>query len=276
MLGKRTVLAAALLLIVVDLNRAARQPKPPALQREKIILIMRTEGVRLTRKGKTTGPRMPAYSRFEVRPGTTIKTGRRSRGEVHIGKLAVVRLQENTVFQIKKQTKRGRIMDTLTRLIDGKVLVKARKGFLLRSRFRLQTPTAVMAVRGTEFVVEAGKAETTVRVLEGVVDAAKFQGETPEGDVAQGEASQVSAGQEIDVAEGQDPSQPEDMSPEEIQEVRAWGQQPELETVMEEELALEGTESIEGEPGGEAPGNDEESPSEEDGSEVMEPDDGQK
>ncbi len=61
--------------------------------------------------------------------------------------------------------------ETKTRLDSGRVLTKVKK-LKANERFAIQTPTAVCAVRGTEFDTMAGEAGTFVSVYHGVVGVA--------------------------------------------------------------------------------------------------------
>lgn len=58
-------------------------------------------------------------------------------------------------------------------LLVGKILTKIKKRLGMEPSFRMGTPTAVITVRGTEFMTEVGKqGKTEVYVYEGVVEVA--------------------------------------------------------------------------------------------------------
>ncbi len=81
---------------------------------------------------------------------------------------SLVRLSPNSRLQVRVEGERGALTKTLE-LEFGELW--ARVTFQDGSDFRIQTPTGVVAVKGTEFVVRVGPdGATTVITLEGAVD----------------------------------------------------------------------------------------------------------
>jgi hypothetical protein len=91
---------------------------------------------------------------------------------VHLGDGVLIRLKENSVFKVEKLRLKKSALRISLRLIAGKALVKIVKRLAHGSRLRVRTPTAVLAVRGTTFIVDIQAAKTEIKVLEGVVRAA--------------------------------------------------------------------------------------------------------
>jgi ferric-dicitrate binding protein FerR (iron transport regulator) len=90
-------------------------------------------------------------------------------------------------------------------LFIGDVLVKVRKRLGSSPSFRMGTPTAVITVRGTRFLVEVNKRKTIVEVFEGLVEVAGIMERSPHVLIRPG----FSTGVDRDRA----PEQPREMNP---------------------------------------------------------------
>jgi len=103
----------------------------------------------------------------KVEEGSSIRTGANSQADIltEQGHHFIVR-DETTLEFTSLQAD-----ETKTRLETGKVLSKVHK-LKANERFSLQTPTAVCAVRGTEFDTISGQGGTLVAVYRGVVGVA--------------------------------------------------------------------------------------------------------
>ncbi|MDH3393460.1 MAG: FecR family protein, partial [Desulfobulbaceae bacterium] len=101
-----------------------------------------------------------------------IETDEESRVMLRFDDMSVLTLGEESIVEInemiydpKKNTR-----NTLVKLVRGKLRVKASKIATENPNFEVRTPTAVIGVRGTEFVVDVdAKGGTKVITLEGLV-----------------------------------------------------------------------------------------------------------
>jgi hypothetical protein len=104
--------------------------------------------------------------------GDIIETKTESRAELILNDGTVIKVNENTIFKIEKLTdpnnKESRRSFALT---AGSVWLKVKKLFGTTDEFSIKTPTAVAAVRGTEFQMSLeSNNDMKVVVKEGVVD----------------------------------------------------------------------------------------------------------
>ncbi|MFQ5433227.1 MAG: FecR domain-containing protein, partial [Nitrospinota bacterium] len=103
------------------------------------------------------------------------ETDENSRLEIVFDDLSILTLGEETAIEINEMVydpKTNR-RDALISMTVGKVKIKASKITAEKRNFRVETPTAVIGVRGTEFIVEVGlKGETKVITIEGLVSVA--------------------------------------------------------------------------------------------------------
>jgi hypothetical protein len=103
-------------------------------------------------------------------------------------------MEPNTLLRVQEAGRVGRFRQFLVQLVEGRLLSnipKWNRG--ARARFKVRTPVAVAAVRGTVFVTDASTATATVAVYDGVVQAGTAGG--PPADVAANQQTDlVSAG----------------------------------------------------------------------------------
>jgi len=103
------------------------------------------------------------------------ETDENSRLEIVFDDLSILTLGEETAIEINEmiydpKTNRREALITMT---VGRVKIKASKIAAEKRNFRVETPTAVIGVRGTEFIIEVGiKGETRVITIEGLVSVA--------------------------------------------------------------------------------------------------------
>jgi hypothetical protein len=204
-------------------------------------VVFRIEGVltKKSRKGKKQKRvLLPAFVKASLKPGDEVRTRARSRAEIHLGDGILVRLKENTVFKVERLKEKKGVLNVSLRLLAGKILLKVAKGLRAGYLVKVHTPTAVAAVRGTMFVVDAQAAKTGVKVLEGTVRAATVSEDAANPEEA---GRDVEAGQQVAAAQGQPLSEPEPMSAEETAQESTWAQEPEMvvETSAEDESVPE-------------------------------------
>ena len=103
------------------------------------------------------------------------ETDENSRLEIVFDDLSILTLGEETAIEINEmiydpKTKRREALITMT---VGRIKIQASKIAAGKRNFRVVTPTAVIGVRGTEFIVEVGlNGETKVITIEGLVSVA--------------------------------------------------------------------------------------------------------
>lgn len=227
------LLAAVMLAAPVSSASAEAREAAP-----KATVVFRIAGVlaKKSRKGKKVKRiLLPAFVQTSLRPGDEVRTHARSRAEVRLGDGVLVRLKENTVFKVERLKSKKDVPSISLRLLTGKILLKVAK-LGSGSRVRVRTPTAVVAVRGTMFVVDAQAAKTEIKVLEGTVRTAAI-GDAAS-DMEESAGKDVSAGQEVAALQGRPLSEPELMSAEETAQETGWAQEAEIaapETVVGEE-----------------------------------------
>ena len=148
-------------------------------------------------------PKTPKVGRL-VRAGDIIRTGPDSSIEIRWVRWAGgmrIKIGPSTNFTVKRaklntSTKEG---DTLLRVDAGKVWVRVRQALTGKSKFEVETPTVVAAIRGTIFSVEVGEdGASKIEVLEGKValsPAAGGKGEI----ISPGQATLVAKGAAADI-----------------------------------------------------------------------------
>ncbi len=107
-----------------------------------------------------------------INQSDVIKTGNGAFCDIRVGG-SVIRIKEKSRVVFSSLLHKGASENTTLGLDVGKILCKPKK--LLKSdSFMIKTPTAVAAVRGTQFIVEADSLETTrIKVFTGKLRIAK-------------------------------------------------------------------------------------------------------
>ena len=107
-----------------------------------------------------------------IKENDAITTGDNSSCDIRIGE-SIIRIKSKSDVKIASLLKNDKVENTAINLDSGKIICKAKK-LSKEESFLVKTPTAVAAIRGTQFIVEADKALTTrVKVFEGEVKVAK-------------------------------------------------------------------------------------------------------
>ena len=115
---------------------------------------------------------------IETKIGDTIEendiiiTGDKSSCDVKIGS-SILRITSKSNVKVASLIKDNRIENNTINLDAGKIICKVIKSSK-EEKFLVKTPTAIAAVRGTQFIVEADKKLTTrIKVFQGEVSVAK-------------------------------------------------------------------------------------------------------
>jgi hypothetical protein len=107
-----------------------------------------------------------------IRENDIIITGERSSCDVKLGS-SIIRIKEKSKMSFAMLSNKNNAESTSLELQEGKLLCKPKK-LLKGDSFTVKTPTAVAAVRGTEFTIEADPEKTTrIKVFDGKVAVAK-------------------------------------------------------------------------------------------------------
>ncbi len=126
--------------------------------------------VQLMRQGKTSWSKLRFNQR--VFEGDRIRTALNARVELQMPDGSVIKINENSMFDVKEiRTPQNEREDKMKfTLWVGSIFAKFQKIIEQRQSREVESPSAVVAVRGTEFDMEVDQQQTTtVRVYEGRV-----------------------------------------------------------------------------------------------------------
>jgi hypothetical protein len=115
---------------------------------------------------------LPVEANMPLESGDRIRTGFNSSAEILIDDGSILKLEDNAKMELT-----GLYVDSATKKVKtrlylaiGRLFSNIAQMMNRESRFDVQTPTAIVGIRGTEFVVELADAEETdVGVFEGSV-----------------------------------------------------------------------------------------------------------
>ena len=124
-------------------------------QNDTLIVVTRVAGdVLVERSGKSK--RLKFNSLLEEGDLLISKKGK---ADIQIGPGSIVRLQPHSKLVIKTAYKKGNVERTSVKLNQGSLFTKIFNKMIGDSYFRVETPSAVAAVRGTEFLISNGDAK---------------------------------------------------------------------------------------------------------------------
>lgn len=107
---------------------------------------------------------MPLYQ------GDKIETKRESRCEITLNNGDVIRIDENSLFTVESYSEKDSSTAAESSLSIGRIWANIRRLFSDDAYFKVKSPSAVIAVRGTIYRVDAAEDQSTqVRVYEGAV-----------------------------------------------------------------------------------------------------------
>jgi FecR protein len=116
-------------------------------------------------------PWRPVDDHETLAPGMEVRTTANSTARLRFSDGSVVALDRSTVFAVDRSDRRQSIFS----LKFGRL--KAAFAGFFSSRISIRTPTAVCAVRGTVFELDAGKQGTRVNMAEGVLEVKDDRGQ---------------------------------------------------------------------------------------------------
>ncbi len=141
--------------------------------------------------------------RVELQKNTRVQTGANSQALVTLRRgEEVIQLRSNSLFSLDQLGEE----ETQIRMPVGKAQFRVDPNRRIKRRFVVRTPTAVVGVKGTEFVMGAGDGATSMLTLSGTVEMASA--EAPKVQIA------VSAGQASKLEVGSAPTPPVSVPPE--------------------------------------------------------------
>ncbi|PIS46727.1 MAG: hypothetical protein COT17_07085 [Elusimicrobia bacterium CG08_land_8_20_14_0_20_51_18] len=108
-----------------------------------------------------------------LREGCTVKTGPRSECEVLFKDGSLIFLSENTGLKIEKAKLTEEEQDYGFNFFKGKVLFFVNKAKRKFHSYKVRTPTAVCAVRGTDFSIIASSESSRIGLFEGAMNVEK-------------------------------------------------------------------------------------------------------
>ena len=164
---------ALMMMAVLVLAAAQTAPPQPAVLSMGSAQISEVKGTVVLHSPQ--GAPLAAQRGVILEAGSTIETAKGSiLLELEDGSQVLVKAHSNVVLKAPSEGK-GYSLE----LFIGDILVKARKRLGSSPSFRMGTPTAVITVRGTRFLVEVNKRKTTVEVFEGLVEVAGIMQGSP-------------------------------------------------------------------------------------------------
>jgi hypothetical protein len=176
-----------------------------AAQRSSAKIKFLVGNVKIMQKGKIHWK--TAHFNDRVYQGDRIRTELSSRVELEMPDGSVIKINENSMFDVKEiKTPKNEHADKMSfTLWVGSIFAKFQKIVEQRQSRVIESPSAVVAVRGTQFDLSVDRDQTTtVRVYEGRVS---FRSKQAPGEVF------VSSNQESKVEKGKPPQPPKPFKP---------------------------------------------------------------
>ena len=126
-----------------------------AANEDALVVVTRVAGdVLLERSGKSK--RLKFNSILEEGDLIISKKGK---ADIQVGPGAIIRLQPNSKLVITTAYRKGSVEKTSVKLNQGSLFTKIFNKMVGNSYFSVETPSAVAAVRGTEFLISNGDAK---------------------------------------------------------------------------------------------------------------------
>lgn len=149
----------------------------------------------------------PAEPGVVLAADARLKTGAGASADLIFDDGTAVHAGENASLSVETAREDGTGREFSLRLWAGRVLSQVLKREGSPARYRIRTPVAVAAVRGTEFVADASEGGTQLAVFEGEIETQSLRDDAPLGD-----AVSVKPEQEISLAAGRPAGRPRALS----------------------------------------------------------------
>ncbi len=186
---KINILIIAALLTIPALS--CKKDSPSIVQNNGLINFT-TGDVKIINNGQS----VTANTGDKITQGMTVKTGAKSIVDIYF-EGSVIRILEKSSVVMTELVKNLTDSKELTELYveNGKVFSKVTRKLTQGEKFRVNTPTAVAGVRGTEFLVSEENGKSNIACIEGKVAVKEFGSE----DSA---FVDIEAGKEADIEKG--------------------------------------------------------------------------
>ncbi|MBN1899160.1 MAG: FecR domain-containing protein [Spirochaetes bacterium] len=142
----------------------------------------------------------------KVYTGDILKSYPKTRATVKLPTSVTFQIKGNTVVDLSKVLKEGGKNESKVKLLFGWIKMKVYKLKKGNNNLDLETPTAVIGVRGTFFETKADQEEALIKVYEGLVTVRNI--------MIAGLSKQVPAGYSVVVKKGSNPTDPVPISSE--------------------------------------------------------------
>ena len=176
---RKIISSGMLLLIVAGVSLLSAQnntPLPPVITGR----LVKTEGITNFRASFQDAWK-PATLQTTINAGQWLQTAKGARAIISFGKEAVITINEDTTLEIKEvAVNPDGTIKVSTKLTRGKIWSLVEKLKSEKSRYEVETPTAVAGVRGTTFMVTVNPdgQSSRIGVVEGEVGVRSL-GEKP-------------------------------------------------------------------------------------------------
>jgi len=177
---------------------SCKKEGPSTIQNDGLINFI-TGDVKIVSEGKTVS----ANVGDKIVQGMTVKTGPKAIADIYF-EGSVIRILEKSSVVMKELIKNLKENKELTELYveNGKVFSKVTRKLTTGEKFRVNTPTAVAGVRGTEFLVSEEDGKSTIACIEGKVAVKDFGSDDSSFvDVEAGKEASVEKGKPISVSD---------------------------------------------------------------------------
>jgi hypothetical protein len=194
---KKLIILMIIALTVIPFA-SCKKSGPSIVQNDGIINFI-TGDVKIVADGKTVS----ANVGDKITQGMVVKTGTKAIADIYF-EGSVIRILEKSSVVMKELVKNLADSKELTELYveNGKVFSKVTRKLTEGEKFRVNTPTAVAGVRGTEFLVSEEDGKSNIACIEGTVAVKEFAADdSTYVDVEAGKEANVEKGKPVSVSE---------------------------------------------------------------------------
>jgi hypothetical protein len=195
---KRIISFIAVTLLIVQFTTCKKGDTDASIKNDGLINFL-TGNVSIILDNKTT----KANVGDRITQGMTIVTGKKSVVDIYF-ESSVIKILENSTVIMKELTKNLSDNKELTELYvqNGKMFSQVTRKLTEKEKFKITTPTAVAAVRGTEFLVDEENGKSTISCVDGTVTVKDVQeDDSTMVDVEDGKSATIEPGKPIEINE---------------------------------------------------------------------------
>lgn len=194
---KKLVILMLIALSVIPFA-SCKKSGPSIVQNDGIINFIAGD-VKIVADGKTVS----ANVGDKITQGMVVKTGTKAIADIYF-EGSVIRILEKSSVVMKELVKNLSDSKELTELYveNGQVFSKVTRKLTEGEKFKVNTPTAVAGVRGTEFLVSEEEGKSNIACIEGTVAVKEFAADdSTYVDVEAGKEANVEKGKPVSVSE---------------------------------------------------------------------------